>query len=268
MKFPGTGEIRVGGVREAVADPVVSKLANPDKRSMFDWTKDARIQAFGNDADLDDFHQEGMDMFDLKPTKVVRNRGLKLASVLALTLLGAMLAAGYLTGAIGDLAPLQPLIGPGTTTATAAATPTPTVPAPEYLGQVRGQYAVDIRIDPDEEANMIGVLQPGGVGNITGETQDGWIPIAIADLHGWVSEEDVERSEGLTFEVDAETDATSATTINGANFRTGPSVNDSIILVIPRGAQVRITGPIENGWAPAEYRGETGYLAVVNLDLH
>ena len=267
MKFPGTGEIRVGGVREAIADPVASKIVNPEKRGWFDWTKEAKVYAFGSDADLDDFHEEGFGMFDPKPAKEVRNKGLKVLSVLALTLLGAMLAVGYLTGAIGNLPPLQPIIGAGTPTAAATPTAAPTV-APQYLGQVRSDMVVDIRLDPTEESNMVGILAVGGVANITGETQDGWIPIAIADLTGWVSEEEVERSEGLTFESDAESDPTSATTINGANFRTGPSVNDSIILVVPRGAEVRITGPIENGWAPAEYRGETGYLAVVNLNLH
>lgn len=267
MKFPGTGEIRVGGVREAIADPVASKFANPDKGGWLDWTKEARVNAFGSEADLDDFHQEGLGMFELKPAKAIRNGWLKVASALALTLLGAMFAVGYLTGAIGNLQPLGPLIGAGQPAVTAAPTPVAT-PTPEYFGQVRSDVAVDIRIDPSEESNMIGILAVGGVGNITGPAQDGWIPIAIADLTGWVSEEEVELSEGLTFAEDAETAPSTGTTINGANFRTGPSVGDSVIRVIPRGATVEITGPVVNGWAPVRYQDDEGYLAVVNLELH
>jgi len=257
----------VGGVREAIADPVAAKLVNPEKTGMFDWTKEARIHAFGNDTDLDDFHVEGMDMFELKPAKEIRNKGLKVAAALAVMMLGAMLAVGYLTGAIGNMPELGPLIGPGTPTAAATTPAAVATPTPTYLGQVRGDFAVDIRIDPSEEANMIGVLAVGGVGNITGEPENGWIPIAIADLTGWVPEAEVIRSEGLTFEDDAEETPAKATTTNAANFRTGPSVNDSVISVIPRGVEVGITGPVENGWVPVEHNGESGYLAVANLDL-
>jgi len=271
VKFPGTGEIRVGGVREAIADPLVNRALEAERNGAFDWVKDARVNAFGDDSDLDDFHQEGLAMFELKPAKAVRYPGLKVAAVLALTLLSAMLAVGYLTGAIGNLAPLQPIfVVGGGTTAQATPTPTPT-PTPEYLSQVKGEYAVAIHIDPSEESNMIGVLAVGGVGNVTGPTENGWVPIAIADLTGWVQESDVVFSQGATFEEDEEAGISAtgtATTTNGANFRTGPGTGHSVIMVVPRGATVNITGPVENGWVPIEYDGQSGYMGIANLDLN
>src|SRR3954454_9272057 len=61
--------------------------------------------------------------------------------------------------------------------------------------------------------------------------------------------------------------ATSATTTDALNLRTGPSLADGVITVIPVGAQVTLTGKSSNGFRGVSWNGRRGwayatYLAV------
>lgn len=53
--------------------------------------------------------------------------------------------------------------------------------------------------------------------------------------------------------------ATTATVTSSLNLRNGPSTSDAIILVMPAGASVTITGDLTNGFYPLTYKGTQGY---------
>jgi len=57
---------------------------------------------------------------------------------------------------------------------------------------------------------------------------------------------------------------TAMVTTANLNFRTGPGTGYSIIMVIPKGAQVMVDST-SGGWAHASYSGKTGYLSLSYL---
>ena len=54
--------------------------------------------------------------------------------------------------------------------------------------------------------------------------------------------------------------AQTTTTTANVNLRTGPSLNDSIITVIPAGGTVSVNGAPVNGFYPVTYNGQSGYV--------
>jgi uncharacterized protein YraI len=57
-----------------------------------------------------------------------------------------------------------------------------------------------------------------------------------------------------------------AVTTSDLNLREGPSTGDDVILVMPPGAEVALTGGSENGFYEVEYDGETGWAFAEFLD--
>ncbi len=55
--------------------------------------------------------------------------------------------------------------------------------------------------------------------------------------------------------------AASAVTTARLNLRSGPSVNDPVVTVIPDGAQISVDGDAEAGYYPVTYNGTSGYAA-------
>ncbi|MCL1799768.1 MAG: SH3 domain-containing protein [Promicromonosporaceae bacterium] len=270
MKFPGTSEIQVGGAIEPAAIPQYVKQIKPEKPKKFSWTRDSQIDVFGDNSDLDDFNQEGMDAFEMKPARVIRHPVLKVASVAALVLLAAFYAVGIITGAIGDLEPLGPLIGAGTgsTEAEGAA-------EPDFQGlMVTSTEEVNVHISAASESPVLAILEPGSTAMITGANSAGWIPVAFDGLSGWVRSSDVTMTVSVPVDEPDEEylaaegeDRTPVNTVVATNFRTGPSTSYSVIMVVPRGVEVIVTGPVVGGWAPVEYDGHTGFIGAPNLDL-
>jgi len=60
--------------------------------------------------------------------------------------------------------------------------------------------------------------------------------------------------------------AGTATTLDALNLRSGPSVDDSVLDVVPGGATVTITGDAQNGYYPVAYNGEDGWVFGAFLD--
>ncbi len=56
--------------------------------------------------------------------------------------------------------------------------------------------------------------------------------------------------------------AASAVATERLNLRSGPSIDASILTVIPKGAQISVDGDAETGYYPVTYNGTAGYAAV------
>lgn len=54
-------------------------------------------------------------------------------------------------------------------------------------------------------------------------------------------------------------EATSATTTDNLNLRSGPSTSNTAILVMPRGSRVTVTGGAQSGFLPVTYQGRQGW---------
>jgi uncharacterized protein YraI len=58
-----------------------------------------------------------------------------------------------------------------------------------------------------------------------------------------------------------------AVTTTGLNLRAGPSTGDDVLLVMPAGAAVTVTGDAVNGFYPVRYRGTSGWAFGDYLDF-
>jgi uncharacterized protein YraI len=59
----------------------------------------------------------------------------------------------------------------------------------------------------------------------------------------------------------AEVGAASATTTAALNLRSGPAMSNSVLLVMPSGAAVEVTGNPQSGFYPVAYRGTSGFAS-------
>ena len=59
----------------------------------------------------------------------------------------------------------------------------------------------------------------------------------------------------------AEVGAASATTTAALNLRSGPGISNSVLLVMPAGAAVEVTGAAQTGFLPVTYRGTSGFAS-------
>jgi len=61
--------------------------------------------------------------------------------------------------------------------------------------------------------------------------------------------------------VPAAVDAAGATTTSALNLRSGPGTMNSVLLVIPNGAAVEVTGAAQAGFFPVTFRGTSGFAS-------
>ncbi|MBA3415332.1 MAG: SH3 domain-containing protein, partial [Chloroflexia bacterium] len=65
----------------------------------------------------------------------------------------------------------------------------------------------------------------------------------------------------------AEPTTGTAVTIDALNLRAAPSIDADILLAIPAGDTVVLTGEVSDGFVSVEYAGVAGWVAVDFLDL-
>jgi len=287
--YPAPAEpVPFAPVQQTGPEPIYVEAPKP---GAFDWVKETRREAFGYDEDLDDFHQLGMDVFPMRPTKKVRLSWLKFLAGLAVLGIVAIGAVGYLTHVWGDLEPLGPLIGTGTPEAEAIPTPTPVAPVapaePVDVQIATTNTGSNMRADATENSAIIGFMPTGTQVEVTGDPVNGWIPIHYDDQAGYVWGGLVDLSviqvvpgedgavtvgddpvvEGEEPEFDPEFEAIPAHIRNGTNLRPEPNINNQPLRVMPRGAEIVVIGEEQNGWVPIEFEGQRGYVASQNVDF-
>lgn len=145
-----------------------------------------------------------------------------------------------------------------TSTVPVATTPAPTPATDTVLGTANTIYGVNFRTGPSTNDSIILMIPQGAKVNVLAASVNGWTKVSYDGKTGYVS------SPYLTSTVPVSTAPAyigTATTLYGVNFRTGPSTNDSIILMIPQGAKVNVVAASVNGWTKVAYDGKTGYVS-------
>jgi uncharacterized protein YgiM (DUF1202 family) len=117
---------------------------------------------------------------------------------------------------------------------------------------------VNFRTGPGTSYAVILVIPRGSTVNTTGTVQNGYSRLTYNGTTGWVASQYLSGSS----------EPTTATVFDGGlNLRTGPGTNYSVILVMPNGATVTITGALTNGYYPVTYNGTAGYASADFLRL-
>jgi uncharacterized protein YraI len=144
-------------------------------------------------------------------------------------------------------------------------TPTPTTPSGQTATVIDG--ALNLRSGPGLTYAVILVMPGGSTVTITGALQNGYYPVRYGSTNGFASATYLQIGTGPspTPTRTATPVSRTAWTTAGLNLRTGASTSTSVILVIPNGAQITVTGNLTNGFYPVRYGSTNGFASATYI---
>ncbi len=132
--------------------------------------------------------------------------------------------------------------------------------------------ALNLRAGPSTGDSVILVMPAGAPVNIVRNVTNGFYKVHYNGTAGWASAQFLARSDPGGGSAPPPSDgggngATGNATVNtnGLNLRTGPGTNNPVILVMPSGASVMLTGETSNGFSALTYNGSSGWAATQYL---
>jgi len=120
--------------------------------------------------------------------------------------------------------------------------------------------AANFRMDPSYGNNVIRVLPVNTVVTITGERSGDFIRVQTPGDIGWVYAPFVTVGNPPGGNPPPGSGAR-ATTTSALNLRAEPSTGARVLLVMPAGATIYVTGSASNGFLPVFYNGTSGWAA-------
>lgn len=134
-------------------------------------------------------------------------------------------------------------------------------------GNAGAVYTTDylnLRTGPGMSYGVKLVMPVRATVQLTGAAESGYSGVVYGGNNGWAANEYL-SAEGLDAGNGAhpgDGDAGTAYTTSGLNLRTGPGLSNDVILVIPNGAAVSLTGEERNGFAGVRYDGTAGWASL------
>jgi uncharacterized protein YraI len=126
--------------------------------------------------------------------------------------------------------------------------------------------ALNLRTGPSTSSSIILVMPEGARVDLTGDGDNGFLGVVYRGTYGWAHSDYLDGGTGASDDdggggsLPTGSGGGSATVVDGAlNLRAGPSTGDSIILVMPGGADVELTGDEANGFVGVIYNGTRGW---------
>ncbi|MGD9712478.1 MAG: SH3 domain-containing protein, partial [Thermomicrobiales bacterium] len=151
---------------------------------------------------------------------------------------------------------------------------------PVVVGSAITTTDLNLRDAPSGDSQILLQMPSGSEVGILGDPQNGFYPVRFQGQDGWASGdflnlggEIVEPTATTALEPTAtETESAppiapvepvgQAVTTSDVNFRDAPNTNGSNVLaVVPGGAQVDILGEPQNGFYPARFNGQDGWIS-------
>ncbi|HEX3302692.1 MAG TPA: SH3 domain-containing protein [Thermomicrobiales bacterium] len=121
---------------------------------------------------------------------------------------------------------------------------------------------LNLRAGPSTGHDVVTVMPVGATVQLTGAAQSGFSGVVYGGMNGWASTDYLSSDEGGGGTDDPGSgNAGTAYTTSSLNLRTGPSLNRAVIMVMPSGAAVTLTGEARNGFAGVDYNGTTGWAS-------
>jgi uncharacterized protein YraI len=108
---------------------------------------------------------------------------------------------------------------------------------------------LNLRAGPSTDEAVLTVMPVGATVTILGDSENGFYPVGYQGQSGWAYA--AYLSNGIS---------QTATVTESLNLRTGPSLADEVLLIMPAGALIERTGDVENGFAAVSYEGPDGWL--------
>ena len=137
------------------------------------------------------------------------------------------------------------------------------------LVMVNVQVAMNVRAEPGEESDKVGLLYKDCGGRIL-ERKDGWTRLKSGDLIGWASDEYLlfgEEAEAMADDV-GNLIVTIETDI--LRVRAEPNTDAEVVGLLTVDDELEIIDFIDDDWISVDYQDETRYVSTeyVNVDFH
>ena len=127
-------------------------------------------------------------------------------------------------------------------------------------GAARTTSALNLRSGPGTGYGIADVMPSGASVTLTGASQSGFLGVIYNGGNGWASADYLAAGSGYSNSDDGGNSGT-AYTISNLNLRSGPSIGYGVLVVLPSGAKVSLTGEVQDGFAKLTYSGTTGWAA-------
>ena len=154
---------------------------------------------------------------------------------------------------------------------TATPVPPPSQPVAVRSGMVSAPSGLNLRAEPSASAQVMATLGYGVNVTVTGERTNGFYPVRVGTLAGFVSADYVSfetfqatptpqptatpaPQQSGSYRVVVESD-------NGLNLRAAPRTGSDVIYVLPYGMVLTVLGEAENGFLCVQWAGYTGYVS-------
>ena len=131
---------------------------------------------------------------------------------------------------------------------------------------------LNLRAGPSVDAAVLLVMPAGSVVTLAGDPSNGYVPVSYNGLAGWAATAYLSSAgappPGSSPPPPApgpSPGAGTATVVDSLNLRSGPSLADAVLLVMPPGSQVTVTGAAVNGFLPVTFNGTAGWAATAYL---
>ena len=121
---------------------------------------------------------------------------------------------------------------------------------------------VNFRAGPSTSDDVYQVVPEGSVTVVTGSEKNGFIPVVFRDQAGWISSDylDLGNTSGENPGGGGGGDGVTAVTTDSVNFRSGPSLSDTVIKVLSPGTEVIMNDDEQNGFMSVTYGGFDGWI--------
>ncbi len=116
--------------------------------------------------------------------------------------------------------------------------------------------ALNLRSGPGTSYGVLTVMPAGAAVTLDGDARNGFYPVLYAGTSGWASGTFLAIGGGGS----GSTTGTAVTTTS-LNLRSGAGTSYGVILVMPAGASVTLTGQQANGFVSLTYQGTAGWAA-------
>lgn len=135
-------------------------------------------------------------------------------------------------------------------------------PGSGNAGSARTTSSLRLRSGPSTSSSVILTMPSGASVTLTGSAQNGFSGVVYQGTSGWAATDYLTTLGGDSGTVDPGSgNGGSATTTSSLRLRSGPSTSASVILTMPAGATVTLTGSSENGFLGVVYQGTSGWAS-------
>lgn len=123
--------------------------------------------------------------------------------------------------------------------------------------------SLNLRSSASTSSSVLLVLPNNAQVGVTGSPQNGFTPVRYNGTNGWAYSQYLSSTQpGAGSTPSPGAVISNAWVIDGTlNLRSSPSLSASVLLVLPNGAQVGVTGSAQNGFLPVRYNGTNGWAA-------